>query len=48
MAHHQGMTLLSLSKLLLERPMQELFETDPCFQAIMPLLQEPISLKGEL
>ncbi len=48
MAHHQGMTLLSLSKVLLERPMQELFETDPCFQAIMPLLQEPISLRGAL
>ncbi len=48
MAHHQGMTLLSLSKLLLERPMQELFEMDTCFQALTPLLQEPISLRGEL
>jgi cyclic beta-1,2-glucan synthetase len=42
MAHHQGMTLLSLSKVLLESPMQELFELDRNFQAILPLLQEAV------
>ncbi len=42
MAHHQGMSLLSLSHLLLERPMQKRFESDPQFQATMLLLQERI------
>ncbi len=42
MAHHQGMTLLSLSYLLLNRPMQRRFEADPLFQATMLLLQERI------
>jgi cyclic beta-1,2-glucan synthetase len=42
MAHHQGMTLLSLAHLLLERPMQRRFESDPLFQATMLLLQERI------
>ena len=42
MAHHQGMSLLSLEYLLLERPMQKRFESDPLFQATMLLLQERV------
>jgi len=42
MAHHQGMSLLSLAYLLLDRPMQRRFESDPLFQATMLLLQERI------
>ena len=42
MAHHQGMSLLSLASLLLDRPMQRRFESDPSFQAIMLLLQERV------
>ena len=42
MAHHQGMILLSLANLLLERPMQKRFESVPLFQAAMLLLQERI------
>jgi len=42
MAHHQGMCLLSLGYLLLDRPMQKRFESDPSFQATMLLLQERI------
>ena len=42
MAHHQGMSLLSLSHLLLDHPMQKRFESDPLFQATMLLLQERI------
>ncbi|RJP79609.1 MAG: cyclic beta 1-2 glucan synthetase [Desulfobacteraceae bacterium] len=42
MAHHQGMTILSLAHLLLEQPMQKRFESIPIFQATMLLLQERI------
>ena len=42
MAHHQGMSLLALAHLLLDRPMQRRFESDRLFQAIMLLLQERI------
>ncbi|MBI3805207.1 MAG: cyclic beta 1-2 glucan synthetase [Nitrospirae bacterium] len=42
MAHHQGMSLLSLAYLLLDRPMQKRFESDPQFQATLLLLQERI------
>jgi cellobiose phosphorylase len=42
MAHHQGMSLLSLSYLLLDRPMQRRFESDPLFQATALLLHEKI------
>ncbi|HWQ95366.1 MAG TPA: glucoamylase family protein, partial [Gammaproteobacteria bacterium] len=42
MAHHQGMSLLALTYLLLDRPMQKRFESDPLFQATMLLLQERI------
>jgi cellobiose phosphorylase len=42
MAHHQGMNLLSLAHLLLDRPMQRRFESDPLFKATLLLLQERI------
>ena len=42
MAHHQGMSLLSLAHLLLDRPMQKRFASDRLFQATMLLLQERI------
>jgi len=42
MVHHQGMSFLSLSYLLLNRPMQARFESDPAFQATLLLLQERI------
>ncbi|MDY0226440.1 MAG: glucoamylase family protein [Desulfomicrobium apsheronum] len=42
MAHHQGMSLLSMAHLLLDRPMQKRFASDPQFQATMLLLQERI------
>ncbi len=42
MAHHQGMSLLSLSHFLLDHPMQKRFESDPYFQATILLLQERI------
>ncbi|HEX2649366.1 MAG TPA: glucoamylase family protein [Burkholderiales bacterium] len=42
MAHHQGMSLLSLAHALLERPMQRRFASDRLFQATLLLLQERI------
>ncbi|MHB1514101.1 MAG: GH36-type glycosyl hydrolase domain-containing protein [Acidiferrobacteraceae bacterium] len=42
MAHHQGMSLLSLGYLLLDRPMQKRFESDPLFRATMLLLHERV------
>ena len=42
MAHHQGMSLLALASLLLDRPMQRRFASDPLFQATMDLLQERV------
>jgi cellobiose phosphorylase len=42
MAHHQGMILLSLAYVILDRPMQKRFEADPLFQATTLLLQERI------
>jgi len=42
MAHHQGMSLLSLNYLLLDRPMLNRFESDPLFQATTLLLQERV------
>ncbi|HSU54359.1 MAG TPA: glucoamylase family protein, partial [Candidatus Dormibacteraeota bacterium] len=42
MAHHQGMSLLSLAYVLLDRPMQRRFQSEPLFQATMLLLQERI------
>jgi cellobiose phosphorylase len=42
MAHHQGMSLLSLDYLLLDKPMQKRFESEAQFRAILLLLQERI------
>ncbi|MGP1676815.1 MAG: GH36-type glycosyl hydrolase domain-containing protein [Burkholderiales bacterium] len=42
MTHHQGMNFLSLAYLILDRPMQKRFESDPLFQATTLLLQERI------
>src|ERR1017187_4180825 len=39
MVHHQGMSLLSLAYLILDRPMQKRFESDPLFESTMLLLQ---------
>ena len=46
MAHHQGMILLSLAYLILNRPMQKCFESDPMFQATTLLLQERVPKAG--
>src|SRR3970040_3115462 len=43
LSHHEGMSLLSLAHLLLDRPMQKRFESDPRFPATTLLLQERIS-----
>ncbi len=42
MAHHQGMSLLSLEYLLLDRPMQRRFISNPFFKSIELLLQERV------
>ncbi len=42
MTHHEGMSLLSLEYLLLDRPMQRRFLADPALQATDLLLQERI------
>nr|WP_157278363.1 glucoamylase family protein [Methyloversatilis thermotolerans] len=42
MAHHQGMSLLALASLLLDRPMQRRFASDRLFQSVMLLLHERI------
>lgn len=42
MAHHQGMSLLSLAYILLNQPMQKRFEADPQFQTALLLLQEQV------
>jgi cyclic beta-1,2-glucan synthetase len=46
MAHHQGMVLLSLAYVLLDRPMQKRFQSDARFQATALLLQERIPKPG--
>jgi len=42
MVHHQGMSLLALAYLILDRPMQKRFESEAQFQAVLLLLQERI------
>jgi cellobiose phosphorylase len=42
MAHHHGMSLLSMAYLLLDKPLQKLFEAEPQFRATLLLLQERI------
>jgi hypothetical protein len=46
MAHHQGMTLLSLAHVLLHGRMPQRFSSDPAFQATALLLQERIPRAG--
>lgn len=46
MAHHQGMSLLSLAHVLLDRPMQRRFMSDPMVRATELLLQERVPKKG--
>ena len=48
MAHHQGMSLLSLNNLLNNNIMQERFHLDPRNQAIQLLLQERIPAVAEI
>ena len=48
MAHHQGMSLLSIAHLLLDRPMQRRFAADPLVQATLLLLQERIPKSGAM
>lgn len=42
MAHHEGMSLLALAYVLLEKPMQRRFEADPMLRAADLLLQERV------
>ncbi|MEO6719555.1 MAG: glucoamylase family protein [Ferruginibacter sp.] len=42
MAHHQGMSFLSLAYLLLDQPMQKYFESDVQIKATLLLLQEKV------
>ncbi|WP_437193870.1 GH36-type glycosyl hydrolase domain-containing protein [Planctomicrobium sp. SH527] len=42
MAHHQGMSFLSLAYLLLNKPMQRRFVSDPTFRSAELLLQERV------
>jgi hypothetical protein len=42
MAHHQGMSLLAIAHVLLDRPMQRRFEADPQVQSALLLLQERV------
>ena len=42
MGHHQAMSLLALAYVILDRPMQRRFESDPRFKATLLLLQEQI------
>jgi cellobiose phosphorylase len=42
MAHHEGMSLLALAYVLLDRPMQRRFEADPMLRATCLLLQERV------
>ena len=44
MAHHQGMSFLSLAYLLLDRPMQRRFNSDPALRATELLLHERVPL----
>ena len=46
MAHHQGMSLLAFAHVLLNRPMQRRFMSDPLVRATELLLQERIPKRG--
>ena len=42
MAHHQGMSFLALASVLLDRPMQRRFQSNPLFRATEVLLHERV------
>ncbi|MFZ6816857.1 GH36-type glycosyl hydrolase domain-containing protein [Undibacterium sp. Ji22W] len=42
MSHHQGMSLLALAYLLLDKPLQKRFVAEPILQAALPLLHERV------
>jgi len=42
MAHHQGMSMLSIASILLDQPMQKRFEADAQLQTALLLLQERV------
>jgi len=46
MAHHQGMSLLAFAHVLLKRPMQRRFMSDPLVRATDLLLQERVPKQG--
>ena len=46
MAHHQGMSLLAFAHVLLNRPMQRRFMSDPLVRATELLLQERVPKQG--
>jgi cellobiose phosphorylase len=46
MAHHQGMSLLAFAHVLLDRPMQRRFMSDPLARATELLLQERVPKQG--
>jgi cellobiose phosphorylase len=46
MAHHQGMSLLAFAHVLLNRPMQRRFMSDPLARATQLLLQERVPKQG--
>ncbi len=46
MAHHQGMSFLAFAHVLLDRPMQRRFMSDPLAKATELLLQERVPKKG--
>ena len=48
MAHHQGMSLVALAHVLLDRPTQRRFESVPIFQATTLLLHEKVPKAREL
>ena len=47
MAHHQGMSLLALTSVLLDQPMQRRFESDVALQSALLLLQERVPKAAE-
>ena len=48
MAHHQGMSLLAFAHVLLNRPMQRRFMSDPLILATQLLLHERVPKKGAI
>ncbi len=46
MAHHQGMSLLAFAHVMLDRPMQRRFMSDPLVRATQLLLQERVPKQG--